>query len=152
MLQLPASGRRKTSSRQPSGLQTREGGAPEKEVTEGTQDHNGKGVLSALTTPGVSFAASFRSSTDQQCPQARQVPAAGQTRPEKQSVPTPAPHEKTGQSVQTPHVNSQPLDNMLRVVTVVEQIMTEFNAAVSEEDKIVAITKIVLNLMKQNGH
>jgi hypothetical protein len=41
---------------------------------------------------------------------------------------------------------------MLRVVTEVQQIMTEFNGAVSEEDKIVAITKIVLNLMKQDGH
>jgi hypothetical protein len=27
-----------------------------------------------------------------------------------------------------------------------------FNGAVSEEDKIVATTKIFLNLMKQNGH
>jgi hypothetical protein len=41
---------------------------------------------------------------------------------------------------------------MLRVVTAVQQIMTEFNGALSEEDKIVAITKIVLNLMKQDGH
>jgi hypothetical protein len=41
---------------------------------------------------------------------------------------------------------------MLRVITAVQQIMTEFNGAVSEEDKIVAITKIVLNLMKQDGH
>jgi hypothetical protein len=41
---------------------------------------------------------------------------------------------------------------MLRVVTVVQQIMTEINGAVSEEEKIVAITKIVLNLMKQDGH
>jgi hypothetical protein len=40
---------------------------------------------------------------------------------------------------------------MLRVVTVVQQIITEFNGAVSEEAKIVAITKIVLSLMKQNG-
>jgi hypothetical protein len=40
---------------------------------------------------------------------------------------------------------------MLRVVIVVQQIMAEFNCAVSEEDKIVVITKIVLNLMKQNG-
>jgi hypothetical protein len=31
-------------------------------------------------------------------------------------------------------------------------MMTEINGAVSEEDKIVAITKIVLNLMKQDGH
>jgi hypothetical protein len=41
---------------------------------------------------------------------------------------------------------------MLRVVTAVQQIMTEFNGAVSEEDNIVAITKIVLNLMKQDDH
>jgi hypothetical protein len=30
--------------------------------------------------------------------------------------------------------------------------MTEFNGAVSEEDRIVAITKIILNVMKENGH
>jgi hypothetical protein len=36
--------------------------------------------------------------------------------------------------------------------TVVQQFMTEFNAAVSEEYKIVANTKTVLNLMKQNDH
>jgi hypothetical protein len=41
---------------------------------------------------------------------------------------------------------------MLRVVTAVQQIMTEISGAVTEEDKIVAITKIVLNLMKQDGH
>jgi hypothetical protein len=41
---------------------------------------------------------------------------------------------------------------MLRVVTAVQKIMTEFNGAVSEEDKIVAITKIVLNLLKQDGY
>ena len=41
---------------------------------------------------------------------------------------------------------------MLRVVTVVQQIMTEVSGAVSEEDKIMVITKIVLSLMKQNGH
>jgi hypothetical protein len=41
---------------------------------------------------------------------------------------------------------------MMRVVTVLQQIMAEFSGTVSEEDKIMAITKIVLNLMKQNGH
>jgi hypothetical protein len=30
--------------------------------------------------------------------------------------------------------------------------MIDFNGVVSEEDKIVAITKIILNLMKQDGH
>jgi hypothetical protein len=42
---------------------------------------------------------------------------------------------------------------MLRVVvTVVKQIMTEFNGSLLEEAKILAITKIVLHLMEQNGH
>jgi hypothetical protein len=42
---------------------------------------------------------------------------------------------------------------MLKVVVmVVEQIMTEFNGTVLEEVKIVAITKIVLDLMEQNSH
>jgi hypothetical protein len=37
------------------------------------------------------------------------------------------------------------------VVTVFQQIMPELNGAESEEDRIMAITKIVLKLMKQNG-
>jgi hypothetical protein len=41
---------------------------------------------------------------------------------------------------------------MLRVVIVVEQIMTEFNGAMSEEAKIVDTTKIALNLMKHNDY
>jgi hypothetical protein len=41
---------------------------------------------------------------------------------------------------------------MLRIVTAVQQFMTEFNGAMSEEEKIVAITKTVFNLTKQNDH
>jgi hypothetical protein len=41
---------------------------------------------------------------------------------------------------------------MLKVVTVVQQIMTEFSGAMSQEEQIVAITKIVSKLMNQNGH
>jgi hypothetical protein len=42
---------------------------------------------------------------------------------------------------------------MLKVVVrAVQQFMAEFNVAVLEKAKIVAITKIVLNLMEQNGH
>jgi hypothetical protein len=59
---------------------------------------------------------------------------------EKQNIPAPELQQETGESVRVPLVNSQ------------QQIMTEFNGAVSEEDKIVAITKIVLNFMKENGH
>jgi hypothetical protein len=105
---------------------------------------------SNLTTPGDFFAAALRGSTAQQ--QARQVPVADPPAGVNLSTPASGQQQKSGQSVQTPTVNSQPLDNMLRVVTVVQKIMTEFNGAVSEEVKIVAITKIVLNLMTQNGH
>jgi hypothetical protein len=38
---------------------------------------------------------------------------------------------------------------MLRVVTVGQQIMTEFNGAVPEEDKIVAITKMATRIHRQ---
>jgi hypothetical protein len=72
--------------------------------------------------------------------------------PAKQNIRAPGLQQTTGQSVQAPLLNSQSLDNMLRVVTSVQQIMTEVNGAMSEEEKIVAITKIVLKLMNKNGH
>jgi hypothetical protein len=44
------------------------------------------------------------------------------------------------------------VDNMLKVVIMLfQQIMTEFNGYESEEDRIMAFTKIVLKLMKKNG-
>jgi hypothetical protein len=108
---------------------------------------------SNLTTPGVSFAAALRGSTaQQQQPQARQVPVADPSTEVKLSTPASGQQQNVGESVRARTVNSQPLDNMLRVVTVVQRIMSEFNGAVSEEDKIVAITNIVLNFMNQNGH
>jgi hypothetical protein len=71
-------------------------------------------------------------------------------------VSDPPPVEKhiqpTGQSVQTSNVNSSSLDDMFKVATVVKQIMTELNGNVSEEAKIVAITKIVLYLMTRDGY
>jgi hypothetical protein len=60
--------------------------------------------------------------------------------------------QKTGQSVRAPNINSLSLDQMLKVVvTVVQQIMVESDGAVLEEAKILPNTKIVLNLMEQNG-
>jgi hypothetical protein len=70
-------------------------------------------------------------------------------------VPAALPqHEqqKTGQSVRVQNGNTLSLDKMLKVVvTVVQQIMTESNGSMFEEAKILAITKIVFNLMEQNG-
>jgi hypothetical protein len=66
-------------------------------------------------------------------------------------APTALPqHEQqtTVPSIWAPIVNSLPPDKKLKViVTVVEQ----FNRAVLEEAKRVTVTKIVLNLMEQNG-
>jgi hypothetical protein len=56
----------------------------------------------------------------------------------------------SGQSIQANTINNSLID-MFKVATIVQQIMTELNGAVTEEQKIAAITKIVLNLMKENG-
>jgi hypothetical protein len=155
MLQLPVGGRTKTPSRQLLGLQTCEGGAAGKEDTEDTQDYNRKGVLFQPNHSRFIFAAALQGSSEQQqLYQTCQVEVAGPATVELR-VPGSSlqqDQQPTGQSVQAPKVNSAPLDSVLRVVTVVQQIMTEFNGAVSEENKIVAITKTVLNLMQQNGH
>jgi hypothetical protein len=68
-------------------------------------------------------------------------------------VALPQHEQQRSQSVWAPNLNCQPLDKISKVVvTVVQQIMTEFNDAVLEEAKIVAITKIVLSLIEQNDH
>jgi hypothetical protein len=42
-------------------------------------------------------------------------------------------------------------NDTLKVVTLVQQIMTRLTEAVSEKDKIMVITKMALNIMEQNG-
>jgi hypothetical protein len=98
----------------------------------------GRVFSSTPTTPGLSFAAAVKKTAE-----------TTQQQPPRQVA---LPHQQhTGQSVQGNSPSGSNLDNMFRVVTAVQQIMTEFSGAVSEEQKILAITKIVLNLMKQNG-
>jgi hypothetical protein len=108
-------------------------------------------IPSKLTTAGMSFAAALRGKTEeQQQPQTDQVagPATVGHR-----IPVALPQQeqqKACQSVRAPNVNSLSLDKMLKVVvTVVQQIMTESKGAVLEEGKILAFTKIVLNLMEK---
>jgi hypothetical protein len=135
-----------------SGLQIREGGDAEKEVTENTQNYNAKCVLKPRHPRCV-----LRGGA----PRQRRATAAASDAPDCPAtlatrVPMPLRQQAehaTGQSVEATNVNSLPLDNStLWTVTVVQQFMTEFNGALSEEEKIVAITKIVLNLMKQSDH
>jgi hypothetical protein len=98
--------------------------------------------------PEQPFAAVFRD-IPQQPPKLQQT-TERQPTPDR-STNQPAYHaaERT-KSRSVSSVNSS-ISDMFKVATVVQQIMTKINGAVSEEDKIAAITKIVINLMKQNG-
>jgi hypothetical protein len=108
------------------------------------------------TTPGLSFAAAVRCNTHKQ--QQSQLSSAAQACPSavgEMSAPSPLRHSQLKvpiQSVQAPKGNNSSLNDMFKVVvTVFQRIMTELNATESEEDRIVANTKIVLKLMKQSG-
>jgi hypothetical protein len=54
--------------------------------------------------------------------------------------------QKTGLSVQAP-ISS----NNDTVATIMHRIMTELGGAIPQEGRIMVITKMVLNLMQQNG-
>jgi hypothetical protein len=57
-------------------------------------------------------------------------------------------NSETGVSVGAP---SSTNNDTLKIATVVQQILTELSEAVSEKDKIMVITKMILNLMKKSG-
>jgi hypothetical protein len=110
---------------------------------------------SSHTTPGLSFSAVLRSNTQQQ--QQQHQPPVAQACPTtvgEMGVPLRLRHNQQvpSQSVQAPDANSSPLKDMFPVIaTILQQIMTELSGAELEEDRIVAITEIVLKLMEQNG-
>jgi hypothetical protein len=111
----------------------------------------GRVFSSSHATPGVSYAAALKNPTQ---PQPRQVAEPAPAGVEQSRVPPPAQQrlrQQTGQSVQADNVNSTSLNNMFRVASVVQQIMTGLNDAVSEVQKIVPITKIVMKVMNSNG-
>jgi hypothetical protein len=84
-----------------------------KQPQKSPKSTTGRVFSSALATPGVSFAAALRGTKQQQQPPAPQAPF------EKQSSSAATPQKPTGQSTQASNVNSLPLDNMLRAITVV---------------------------------
>jgi hypothetical protein len=108
------------------------------ERSEGTQNYNGEGVLvQPHHTRCLLRSEAVRHSSNSK-PRHANLPWLILT-----ALRILGGNKGAGQSFRTPSVSSQPLDNMIKVVTAVNQIMTEFNGAISEEDKIVAITKIV---------
>jgi hypothetical protein len=123
MLQLLVGRKGKSSPLQLTGLQAREGGDAEKEFAEDTQDYNRKGVLfqshhSTFILHGSvprqdrerAAASGTSSSSDSSCHNGTESPC---------TLLAPA-----NRSVRAPNVNSLPLDNMLEVVTAVQQIIT----------------------------
>jgi hypothetical protein len=86
---------------------------------------------SNYVTPGQSFAEALRSKSGQQPPmlQAQQARATA-AEPMRGPPPVAQQAQPAGQSVQTSNVNSVSLDDMFKVVAVVQQIMTELNGAV----------------------
>jgi hypothetical protein len=151
MLQLSIGGRRKLHPANYRGC--RHAKEMQKKTQRTPRTTTGRAFSSNLTTPGMTFAAALRGKTEeQQQPQTHQV--AGPDTMEHRVPATLPQHDQqiTDQSVQAPNVNSLSLDEMLEVtVMVVQQIMSESNGTVLEGAKILAITKIVLNLIEQNG-
>jgi hypothetical protein len=103
----------------------------------------GRVFSSKLVKTNLPFATAVRGQTD---PKTHQETATSSRVPER---PKPTQQEP-GRPVQAPIVSSDNVD-MYKAFTVVQQIMTELNDAVSKRDKIFAITNIVFNLVKQNG-
>jgi hypothetical protein len=56
--------------------------------------------------------------------------------------------QRTGLSAEAP---IQTNNGTLKAATVVQQNITELSEAVSEKDKLMVITKMIFNFMKQNG-
>jgi hypothetical protein len=108
------------------------------------QKHNWRVFSPNLAKPHLSFAPALQDQADQLHREA----TASTCKPEPPK--TKSKQQETGQSVLAPTVSSDSLD-MFRALTVVQQIMIELKGAVSEEAKIFAITKTVINLMKENA-
>jgi hypothetical protein len=102
---------------------------------------------SNFATPMLSFAAALRGEKSTATPPIQRAAE----RPAKAQPTTPRPQQETGKPIQAPSVSGLPLDNMVRVVSAVQQIMTELSGAVLKESKILTITRILFNPMKENG-
>jgi hypothetical protein len=111
----------------------------------------GRVFSSNIITPGVPFAAALRGDTTQHVhPQAWHLPVAT---PSRRCGIEPVGSWTKVRSVRLGCNCKQPTSGQyVESSNCSTANMTEFNSAVSEEEKIVAITKIVLNLMKQNDH
>jgi hypothetical protein len=105
--------------------------------------------FSEFISPEQSCSAALHQDAQQQQPQAPHTGWKSLRHPVQQHLPQQE-IQKTGLLVQAPSsFNNEKI--LVKVATVVQQIMTELSDAVSEKNKIMVITKMVLDLMNQNG-
>jgi hypothetical protein len=106
---------------------------------------------SQVAVSGPTTGAQQKASPPQKAKKAAPTPLLANVHQSKEGPPVtrtsarPNGHHDQGQSVQVPSDSMQPMDNMLKVISVVQQIMTELSGAVTEEEKLVAIKKLYLN-------
>jgi hypothetical protein len=89
----------------------------------------------------------LRQETQQQQPQAPQTDGRSMQHPAQQHLPQQE-FQKMGLSVQSPSSSD---NDKLKVATVERQIMKEISEVVSEEDKVMMVTMMVLDLLQRNG-
>jgi len=110
-----------------------------------TKEPTGRVFSTRLTTPTVSFAEAVNGKRNNPPQQDRQhQPQLTTGGWEEKSEKHNKERDLTGQTASKNHTSS--MDSTFKVVTVVQQIMTGLNESVSEEGKIMAITKIVMKL------
>jgi hypothetical protein len=108
---------------------------------------SGRALFSKFTSAEQSYAAALRQDTQQQQPQAPHTDGKSMHHPIQQHLPQQE-FQKMGLSVQAPSSSN---NDKLKVAVVARQIMKELSEAVSEEDKAMIVTMMVLDLMQQNG-
>jgi hypothetical protein len=109
-----------------------------KKKPQGTpRNTTGRVFSSTFIKPTVSFTAALRGQAEQKRQQ------------EEAASGSEIPKLERGQSVPAFIVNSDPQDKEFKALAVVQHMMREVKGAVSEEDMVLAITKIVITLMKE---
>jgi hypothetical protein len=103
-----------------------------------------------LATPTVSFEEALKGQKNAQQQQTQPFTEGGEKKKKKKEKPNKGKQrDQPGQTAGNNHTSC--LDNMFKVVNVVQHIMSELNESVSEEGKIMVITKIVMKLLN-NEH
>jgi hypothetical protein len=136
MLQLHPNRRRESSSSVIPRLQPCE----RRRAQQAPKGPSGRKFFSKFTSPQQSYAAALCQDKQHQQPQTTQT--------EQQYLPQEE-FQKTVLSVQSPSSSD---NDKLKVATEVRQIVKELSEAVSEEDKVMTVTMIILDLIQQNGY